>query len=192
MTLFLFLLFSITSTKSLNAAERKVVYFKETTCSVCNELAGRPNGQAGEYIPENDYLLKMENQGITVETHDILVGSEESDLFAAYNTSYGITKSEAAVPIVFVGDTYFLGLTDIQNAVNDNTIYNLSTEPLRDVVVIEGQVFKDITGVAGFITVLFAGFLDGFNPCAFFVLFFLSFFIKDKILMAWDSFIGCL
>lgn len=165
-TLLLFLLFSIISTKNIFAVEHKVIYFKEATCSVCNLLAGYPNGPAGEYNPDIDYLLIMENQGITVEVHDILESSEESDLFAAYNTSYGITKSEAGVPIVFAGDQYFQGYDDIKSAINDQTIYNLSATPLKDIIVIEGQVFDDITGIAGFLTVLFAGFLDGFNPCA--------------------------
>ncbi|MBN2605435.1 MAG: hypothetical protein JXR62_06420 [Bacilli bacterium] len=165
-TLFLFILFSIISTKSIFAVEHKVIYFKEATCSVCNLLAGYPDGPAGDYNPDIDYLLIMENQGITVEIHDILESSIESDLFAAYNTSYGITKSEAGVPIVFAGNQYFQGYDDIKNAVNDQTIYSLSATSLNDIVIIEGQIFDDITGIAGFLTVLFAGFLDGFNPCA--------------------------
>ena len=165
-TFLLFILFSITLTKSpVNTAERKVIYFKEATCLVCSELVGYPNGPAGDYVEDEDYLKKLENQGITVEIHD-LANQESSDLFAAYNVAYGINKSEAIVPILFAGDQYFKLLTDIQDAVNDNTIYNLSNDPLKDVVVIEGQIFDDITGIAGFAVVLFAGLLDGFNPCA--------------------------
>ena len=165
-TLLLFILFSITMTKSqVNSAERKVIYFKEATCLVCNELIGFPNGPSGTYNEDEDYIKKMQDQGITVEIHD-LANQDSSDLFAAYNMSYGISQSEAIVPVVFAGDEYFMLLSDIQNAVDDNTIYDLSDDPLREVTVIEGKIFDDITGIAGFAVVLFAGLLDGFNPCA--------------------------
>jgi len=166
-TFMLFILFSITAIKSpISTAERKVIYFKEATCLVCNELTGHPHGPSGIYNEEDDYIKKIEDLGITVEIHDILASNESSDLFTAYNVAYGISKSDAAVPVIFAGDQYFRFLVDIQNAVDDNTIYELSDDPLRDVTVIQGQVFEDITGIAGFAVVLFAGLLDGFNPCA--------------------------
>lgn len=166
-TLLLFVLFSITVTKSpINSAERKVIYFKEATCLVCNELIGYSNGPSGDYNEEDDYIKKIEDQGITVEIHDIIASDDASDLFAAYNVAYGISISDAIVPIIFVGDEYFNTLSDIQNAVDDNTIYELSDDPLRDVTVIKGKIFDDITGIAGFAVVLLAGLLDGFNPCA--------------------------
>ncbi len=166
-TLMLFILFSITATKSpVNTAERKVIYFKEATCLVCSELIGYPNGLAGDYIEDDDYIKKIQDQGITVEIHDIIASEDSGDLFAAYNVAYGISKSNAFVPIIFVGDQYFNTLSSIQNAVDDNTVFDLSDDPLRDVAVIQGQIFDDITGITGFAVVLFAGLLDGFNPCA--------------------------
>ena len=165
-TLLLFVLFSITITAPVvNTAERKAIYFKEATCLVCNELTGHPNGPNGVYNSQDDYILKLQNQGITVEIYDV-IDEDASDLFAAYNVAYGISKSDATVPIIFVGDQYFNLLDDIQTAVNDNTIYNLSATPLLNVTVIEGQAFNEITGLAGFTVVLLAGLLDGFNPCA--------------------------
>ncbi len=165
-TLFLFALFSITvSVPTVSSAERKVIYFKEATCLVCNELTGHPNGPNGDYNSEDDYILKLQNQGVTVEIYDVLE-EDASNLFAAYNVAYGISKSEATVPIIFAGDQYFNLLSDIQTAVDNHTIYNLSADPLRPVTVVEGQVFNDITGIAGFTVVLLAGLLDGFNPCA--------------------------
>jgi len=150
----------------INSAERKVIYFKEATCLVCNELTGYPNGPAGVYNEDDDYIKKIEDLGITVEIHDILDSDESSDLFAAYNIAYGISQSDAIVPVIFAGNEYFNTLSTIQNAVDDNTIYDLSDDPLRDVTVIQGQIFDDITGIAGFLLVLGAGLLDGFNPCA--------------------------
>ena len=166
-TFMLFILFSITVTKSpVNTAERKVIYFKEATCLVCAELTGYPNGPSGVYNEDDDYIKKIQDQGITVEIHDIIASEESSDLFAAYNVAYGISQSDATVPVIFVGDEYYKLLSDIQNAVDDNTIYNLSDDPFKDVIENQGQIFDDITGIAGFAVVLFAGLLDGFNPCA--------------------------
>ena len=165
-TLILFILFSITMTKApINSADRKVIYFKEASCLVCNELIGFPNGPSGNYYEDQDYIKKIQDLGITVEIHD-LSNQDSSDLYAAYNMAYGISQSDAIVPVIFAGNEYFMLLDDIVDAVNDNTIYDLSDDPLRDVTVIEGQIFDDITGIAGFAVVLFAGLLDGFNPCA--------------------------
>ncbi len=166
-TFILLILFSITATKSpINAAENKVIYFKEEGCLVCSSLAGYQSGIGSTYVQANDYLLKLENQGVTVEVHDIIKSADSANLFAAYNLAYGIRKSEAIVPILFAGDQYFNHAEDIKEAIDDFTILNLSSDPFKDVVENQGQIFDDITGIAGFATVLFAGLLDGFNPCA--------------------------
>ena len=166
-TLLLFVLFSITMTKSpVIAVERKVLYFKEAGCLVCNELIGFPNGPSGVYREDQDYIKKLEDQGITVEIHDILVSSDSGDLYAAYNEVYEISKLDSSVPVIFAGDQYFNHIDDIIENVDDFTIYTLSGYPLREVNVEEGQIFNDITGIMGYATVLFAGLLDGFNPCA--------------------------
>ena len=165
--LFLFVMFSIITTKSpINAAERTVIYFKEATCLVCSELNGYPDGLGGSYDESEDYIKKLQDQGITVTVHDIINSSESSDLYVAYNVAYGIKKANSGVPIIFVGDKYFNDVNEIKEKVIDLTIYELSDDPLLDVVVVEGQVFDNITGIAGYFTVLFAGLLDGFNPCA--------------------------
>ena len=148
-TILLFVLFSFVTTKQIYAAGRNVIYFKETTCMVCQELAGYPDGIGGDYHPELDYIKIMEDQGITVEVHDILNSSYDNDLFKAYNDSYGISISAAVVPIIFVGNQYFNNIGDIQDAVNDNTIYDLSESTLKDIILIEGGAFDDLKGFAG-------------------------------------------
>jgi len=163
--LFLFVMFSIITTKlPINAAERTAIYFKEPTCLVCAGLGGFPDGIGGVYIESEDYIKMLQDQGVTVIIYDIY-DTESSDLYVAYNVAYNIKKAFTGVPIIFVGDEYFQD-NDIKQKVIDKTIYDLSIDPLREVVVVEGQVFDDITGVAGYFTVLFAGLLDGFNPCA--------------------------
>ncbi len=166
-TFILFILFSITITKlPVSTAERKVIYFKEPLCVVCKELEGYPLSSGGDYIESHDYIKKMEDQGITVIIHDIFSSTESNDLFAAYKTSYGIGIHGGIVPVIFAGDAYFDSLKEIQEAVDSFSIYTLSGTPLNDVTVVEGGLFEEIHGVAGFITILFAGLLDGVNPCA--------------------------
>jgi cytochrome c biogenesis protein CcdA len=186
-TILLFVLFGIVTTKNVHAADRTVVYFKEVTCLVCQELVGYADGPAGEYTPETDYIKKMEDQGITVLIYDILSSTESNDLFKAYNVSYGISSSRAVVPIIFVGDQYFNNIDDIIEAVDNNTVFNLSSDPLLDITIIEGGAFDDLKGFAGFIAVLGAGLLDGVNPCAIAMLLLfvslLGFTEKKKILI---------
>ena len=166
-TFILFIIFSVTVTKlPVTGAERKVIYFKEPFCVLCKELEGYPLSSGGDYVESLDYIKKMEDQGITVIIHDIFNSTESNDLFAAYKTSYGIGIHGGVVPVIFAGDTYFDTLEDIQIAVDDLSMYTLSGTELNDVTVVDGGLFEEIHGVAGFITVLFAGLLDGVNPCA--------------------------
>lgn len=165
-TLLLFVLFSIVSTKNVYAADRTAVYFKEYGCMVCQDFVGYSNGYSGTYTPESDYIKIMEDQGITVEVYDIINDEGANDLFSAYNDAYENNGLNPTVPIVFVGDEFFDDVSELKAKINDNTIYDLSITPLLEVTVTEGGAFNDIKGFAGFLAVLGAGLLDGVNPCA--------------------------
>ena len=188
-------LFVGAAVQPVEAETRQVIYFKEATCIVCAELAGYTNGI---YNEADDYIKKMEDQGITVVVYDILenpvvpeysytdddgetVDVTAVDVFAAFNDTY--ERSDTHVPVIFVGDTYFDLLGDIQEAVDNNTVFELSDDPLLEVSVQEGQAYQDLTGIIGFFVVVGAGILDGFNPCAIaLLLLFISLlgFTKDK------------
>lgn len=159
---FLLILFLLLSTVPSYAQEQKVVHFTDSQCIICRELIGFEDGT---YNADEDYIQKMKDAGITVESYDILTSAENADLFTSYKMAYNVDK-DAAVPIVFAGDQAFVGLDEIRDGFDDGTIQELSSEPLLDVSVIEGSTYTNITGVLGFLTVLAAGFLDGFNPCA--------------------------
>ncbi len=165
-TILLFVLFSIVSTKNVFAADRTVVYFKEYYCMVCQEFAGFPDGLNNEYHPETDYIKIMEDQGISVLVYDIVTDEGANDLFDAYNKEYGNNKSNPTVPIIFVGDQYFDNVENIKAAIDNNTVFDLSSNSLLDVTISEGGAFGDLKGFAGFLAVLGAGLLDGVNPCA--------------------------
>lgn len=181
MATFLFLLFLINPVTNIDADSetRVAVYFKEQYCGVCQELGG---GVGASYDEDSDYIKRLRDQGVTVYVYTIdnvleeavefsyidELGNEiipkSSDLYAAFNTSY--TVSSPAVPIIFVGDTYYQGLTDIKTHVDNLSIYNESTNSLKEVFVNEGVLWEDLTGIGGFFLVLGGGLLDGFNPCA--------------------------
>ena len=183
-TIITVLVFTVTPTLNVNAAdeERVVIYFKETTCENCAEVAGYLSGPSGPYTESEDYLKKMTDQGITVIIYDIMENPEVPaysyvddetgntvnplaiDVFAAFNPHY--SRSNKTVPVIFVGDSYFEGTEEIKGAIDANTVYDLSVNPIKTVNVQEGQAYADISGFVGFLTVLGAGLLDGFNPCA--------------------------
>jgi len=159
---FLFFIFLFVSSVPTHAQDLKVVHFTDSQCLVCKELVGYVNGT---YDESEDYIQKIKDAGITVESYDILTSAENADLFTSYKITYNVEK-DAAVPIIFAGDQAFVGLDEIRTAFDDGTIQTLSSEPLLDVSIIEGSTYNNITGIIGFLTVLAAGFLDGFNPCA--------------------------
>ena len=152
----------------VQSASREVVYFKEATCLVCKDLE------------DTGYLQKMVDAGINVTTYDLmsdetidvysytdnegtLVEVTAIDVFAAFNDAYD--REEGGVPVIFVGDTYFED-PNIKDAIDRNTVFDLSDDPMLEITVQEGQAFGDLSGVLGFFIVLGAGLLDGFNPCA--------------------------
>jgi len=169
------------TTTTVHAETRQVIYFKENKCLVCAELQGYLNGPSGAYSEDKDYIKKLTDQGVTVIIYDIManpiideygytdadgnhVDVTAIDVFAAFNDTYG--RSHTDVPVLFAGDSYFDGLTNIQNAIDSNTLFDLSDDPLLNVSVEEGQAYQDLTGIIGFFIVVGAGLLDGFNPCA--------------------------
>ncbi len=181
--LFLLFIFSITTFNpvKVSSEEHIVIYFKETTCEVCAAFQGYLDGVGKGYDENMDYIKKMEDQGITVIIYDIMenpiipeynyqdsegntVEVTALDVFAAFNNSYNRTIS--TVPVVFAGDQYFDGLDNLRTAIDNGTIYQKSALPLLNVDVKEGTAYQELTGFFGFLLVLGAGLLDGFNPCA--------------------------
>lgn len=166
---FLLLVLSLTIVpKSVLADEPKVVYFKENGCIVCKELEGTKNGT---YTEANNYLKKIEDMGVELEVFILDSADEDeqrsaNDHFAAYIISYGVEREDRYVPILFVGEEYYYGLDPIQELVDSDDFITAASTPLKEIVLVEGASYNQITGFVGFMTVLFAGLLDGFNPCA--------------------------
>ncbi len=163
------------------AVTSEVVYFKEATCIVCQEVTGTIQGV---YHEDLDYIKKMEDAGITVYIIDILPRAEvpsslpsnivfdntepysTNDIFSAFTAVYQIHTQDADVPIVFAGDKAYIGIEAIKEAFDNGELSTKSQESLLEVNVTAGQAYEKLKSVLGFISILAAGLLDGFNPCA--------------------------
>lgn len=196
---FLLFLSFLISPVEVDAASRQVIYFYEETCLVCKDLKEGPEGnyiqkmkdsgiEVIEYnIQSNDLVSFTNNDGETIEVAPI-------DIFAAFNKKYD--RDESGVPVVFVADKYFED-PNIKSAIDNDTIFDLSDDPFLDVNVSAGQAFGDLSGFVGFLIVLGAGLLDGFNPCAIaLLLLFIGLLVgaKDKkvLMMVSITYIGAL
>ena len=184
----------------VNSASKQAVIFKETYCSVCQSLV------------DEGYITQMEDQGITVIFYDIqspdiipeynytdsngdYIEVTALDVFAAFNSTY--QRSSDGVPALFVGDSYFDDYEGITEAITRGIVFDLSDNPLLEVTVEQGQAFGDLSGFIGFLIVLGAGLLDGFNPCAIaLLLLFIGLLVnaKDKkvLMMVSITYIGAL
>lgn len=189
----------------VQAADRKVIYFKEASCNECAAVEGYMDGVGKGYDIDEDYILKMENAGIEVIVYDVQINADvpeyaytddegnevipsAQDVFIAYSDTYGHTFY--GVPVMFVGDQFFYRASTIKDAVDDNTIFELSDDPMLEVSVYDGQAAERITGFVGFLLVLVSGLIDGFNPCAIaLLLLFISFlgFSDNKRILTYVS-----
>lgn len=127
------------------ATEKKVIYFYSPTCLTCQQVR-----------PSIEELKKRDIEVIEFEY------SQNIDLFLRYKEAYGIPQNspKGTYPLLFVGDTYVNG-EEIIDWVKDGRIESLASTPLRNVEEVE-VVEQRLT----LFTVLGAGLLDGFNPCA--------------------------
>jgi len=155
-----------------------VFLFVSNTCSHCAELE--------KYLStiENEYDL---NLNIFVVNHS----TENQEIFQEMALEYGI--SIEGVPTMFIGKNHFIGYAsymkeDILDVIKEvrqlkNPNLKLPTDsPIEDpnntevlktpfTLPIIGNIDLSVVSLPLFTIIL--GFLDGFNPCAFFVLLFL-------------------
>jgi len=96
---------------------------------------------------------------------------ENAKLMEKVQKEFGITKN--GVPLTIIGDKYYLGFS----SVNESTIENKINEFIgkgksnKIIIPILGEV--DIKDVSIPLVAVILGFIDGFNPCAMWILLFL-------------------
>jgi len=145
----------------------EVVYFYSPTCSTCAEW--------GPYIDQ------IENYDITLRKINTTT-PEGYKLFEDYKLTYLVPRKDGTVPMLFVGENFytFRDFTEVKDMITSGNIEEYSSVSLKELLDSSPAI---ISGLVGFLYVVFSGLLDGFNPCAIaMLLLFISLlgFSKDK------------
>ena len=159
------------STPALGALELEGVYFTETGCNHCDIFLYKEKPQL-----ESTYSVTL-----NLTTYDIL-STDGYERCVKMLADRGL--SFTVFPVLFIGHNVYRGNKAIETNLGIELEYYLAHGTWRPTVV-ESKVPTGSVFIASAATVLFAGLLDGINPCAFStMLFFLSFMAlrhKNKI-----------
>ncbi|MCR3907080.1 MAG: hypothetical protein NUK62_08670 [Tenericutes bacterium] len=125
------------------------VYFGSIYCSVCQALEN-----------EDQVFETLSSQGVSVKKIILEDDKENTNIFRNYQYTFNVPENEGMVPILFVGNTYFVGRTAINQAVNDGLVFDIS-QSMELLSIIDAPA-------SGFSLAYFVllGFVDGVNPCA--------------------------
>jgi len=125
------------------------VYFGSLFCSICQNLE-----------TEDLAFERLEAQGVLVQKIILEEDSDNTSLFRNYQFTFDVPSNESMVPVIFVGDRYFAGRTNINNAIDTFEIRDIaqSTEML-EIMVAPPSDFS-------LVYFILLGFVDGVNPCA--------------------------
>ncbi len=135
---------------SLSAdTEGTAVYFYHPQCEGC------------QVIESEGVLSDLEDEGFEIVRYNT-GDQDDARRFIAYNETYEVRESHRSTPIIFAGDTYFHGATNIIDAFESGALQEKANEPLLDIP----DTIIDLEGWAGLGRVIIAGLLDGINPCA--------------------------
>lgn len=186
-----FVLIGLSFVTEVSAADNDtVIYFYSPTCLVCFNLE------------EEGYIDQIEAQGILIHKIDIsgdiaftipsnvIYDTDErdpsgADLLESFGDFYSIPVSGRTSPLMIVGDTYYTE-SEIKEAITSGEFFEEAKDDFLTVDVEAGQAYESKKTFIGFLGVLGAGLLDGFNPCAIaLLLMFISLvgFTEDKKLL---------
>lgn len=150
-TLFLFLLFSFTTTPVFADDDvlGEIVYIDDPDCSDCKS------------IREAKIVEQLEAQGYQVT---VLTLRDHFDEAYAYITLYRVPAfGGRAVGIMFAGNDYYRGYNTVSSAFASGELQESAQTPLRDISEFES---REIAGLSGLLYVMLLGLIDGINPCA--------------------------
>jgi len=143
-----------------------VEYFYRTGCPHCD--------RAARFLQQ----LQRDHPGISIISQDVFDGNTGQPRFIEQINRFGIDRP--GVPLMVICDSYVLGFEDARTTGEQiRTSLGLSADPpvvtsaLRPVVELPlfGRIDVDDYGLTFFTIVI--GLIDGFNPCAMWVLLFL-------------------
>jgi len=156
-----------------------------------NAISDNPNivyffyGQGCPHCAEESVFLDhiSENYAnVTIERYEIYYNQSNIELLSDMCDSYGAPFG--SVPLVFIGDDYILGFgsnsttgVEIEDAINENFfgIDMSNGNDLTFTLPFVGEI--DVSSMSLPLITIIIGLLDGFNPCAMFVLCFLLVFL---------------
>lgn len=143
-----------------------IYFFHQSTCAHCRA--------------ENVFLDDLEKKygsDLRIKRYEILSSQKNRDYMNAVKERLGLNRN--AVPLTIIGETSYFGFSDsisveIENTVNDY-INSLSGEgtgtSTKKKIPLLGEI--DVKKVSIPLVAVILGFIDGFNPCALWVLLFL-------------------
>lgn len=171
-----------TTNLSIDAAEpyNKIIYFHSELCEGCRDLKGLKADNS--YVEADDYIKKIEDSGIEIIYMDVdkalivedipanvIYDTDKlptvGDLWDSFSTFYDVPEDKQHTPHMFVGDMSYTG-NEIKAAFDSGELLQKAELEFLEVNVEAGQNYESTKGILGFLGVLGAGLLDGFNPCA--------------------------
>ena len=136
---------------NLNATstDDDAVYFASRFCSSCQKLA------------DEGVIDSLVDQGYQIHTIYLEDDNAYTKLLYDFQYTYEVDFfGTSLTPIIFAGDTYFVGYEDIKEAVDQGEIQNIMDT--QSLLTIESAPDADFS----LITFVLLGFVDGVNPCA--------------------------
>ncbi len=187
--LILITLFLLPRSVALGKEKIPIVYFSTPGCEEC--------------VITRNYLDSLKEIYPYIEVEEFSLGDTKNrEILSHFNKAYNVPDSKSnTAPAVFIGKQYFIRGEATKNLEHAIKNYNYSeTKFLQDTLKsVNGKTGKNnlvkMFNRFGVLTVLGAGLIDGYNPCAFTVLiFFISFLLlreksKKDILAVGISFI---
>ncbi len=138
------------SLKTLAGNQKLIVYFYSPTCVNCQEV--------------KPYIESLVEDGVYVIYYDV-TNLENVTLFKSYLYAYSGKSEEGSTPTLFSGSKFYDDKDEIIDNINNNTIQENASTPLKSVDVVDEDLGK-YDGLLGFLLILVAGLIDGVNPCA--------------------------
>jgi hypothetical protein len=167
--LFTALLFTVYGVTRVEAStENTVIYFYGPLCSGCAALEA--DGYIDQITDAGIQIIRIntEETYVTVFPENVIYNQDEQltvfELWGAFNVIYK-TGNNPGTPHMFVGEQE-LSEYEIRAAIDNGDFFEFAEKELLDVDVEAGLKYDDFKTVAGFFSVVVAGLLDGFNPCA--------------------------
>ncbi len=136
---------------NLNATstDDDAVYFASRFCSSCQKLE------------DEGVIDSLVDQGYQIHTIYLEDDNAYTKLLYDFQYTYEVDFfGTSLTPIIFAGDTYFVGYEDIKEAVDQGEIQNIMDT--QSLLTIESAPDADFS----LITFVLLGFVDGVNPCA--------------------------